>query len=49
MAHSNRFTIRNDFSGTLLLAVEPEGAIVSLAAGDEIQVSVVMGVEKGAS
>ena len=34
MAHSNRFTIRNDFSGTLLLAVEPEGAIVSLAAGD---------------
>lgn len=39
MANSNRFTIRNDFSGTLLLAVEPEGAVVSLAAGEEVHVS----------
>jgi hypothetical protein len=39
VVHSNRFTIRNNFSGTLLLAVEPEAAIVSLAAGDEVQVS----------
>ncbi len=39
MTNSNRFTIRNDFYGALLLAVEPEGAIVSLVAGDEVQVS----------
>lgn len=39
MVHSNRFTIRNAFTGKLLLAIEPEGAIVTLAAGEEVQVS----------
>lgn len=39
MTRFNRFIIHNQFSGTLLLSVEPEGAIVSLAAGEEVQVS----------
>lgn len=39
MTRFNRFIIHNQFSGTLLLSVEPEGAMVSLATGEEVQVS----------
>jgi hypothetical protein len=39
MTHFNRFIVHNNFSGTLLIAVEPEGAIVSLTAGEEVHVS----------
>lgn len=39
MADTNQFLIRNDFHGILLLAVEPEGATVPLAAGEEVRVS----------
>ena len=39
VAHFNHFSICNDFSGTLLLAVEPEGAVVPLVEGEEVRVS----------
>lgn len=39
VAHSNHFSICNDFSGTLLLAIEPEGAVVPLVEGEEVRVS----------
>ena len=38
MVHSNRFTICNRSSGIFWIAAEPEGEVVSLAAGEEVQV-----------
>ena len=39
MSQFNRFVIHNNFSGTVLIDVEPEGAITSLTPGEEVHVS----------
>ncbi|WP_459554718.1 hypothetical protein [Lacunimicrobium album] len=39
MAQFNRFVVRNDFAGLLLLSIEPEGAMVSLSEGEEVRVN----------
>lgn len=38
MAHSNRFSIRNDSSTALTLNIEPEGAFFCLQKGEEVWV-----------
>ena len=39
MAHHNHFVIRNDFSTSLILNIEPEGAFFPLGKGEEVSVS----------
>ncbi len=36
MVHHNRFVIRNDFSKSLILNIEPEGAFFLLGKGEEV-------------
>ena len=38
MAHNNRFAIRNDFSKSLMLNIEPDGAFFALGKGEEVSV-----------
>jgi hypothetical protein len=38
MAQQNCFVIRNDFSGPLVLNIEPEGTFFPLGAGEEVSV-----------
>ena len=39
MAHHNHFVIRNDFSKSLMLNIELEGAFFPLGKGEEVSVS----------
>ena len=39
MSKGNRFLIRNDLPGCFTLNVEPEGAFVSVAHGEEVSVT----------
>ncbi len=39
MPRTTRFVVRNDLSAPLVLNVEPEGAFVPLAPGEEVSVS----------
>ncbi len=39
MPHQNRFVLRNDWSRTLILNIEPEGAFFPLKIGEEVSVT----------